>query len=598
MTRGNHNRLLPGLILLATVLIYVNGLGNPFVIDDRAIVLKNFQSSESWTLPAVFQRGLFPTDPEESAYFRPLTLLTFAFNYSWARENPLGYRVVNLAIHLLVIVLTTFFLSRFTGRWVALFSTLLFALHPVHVQSVTYISSRSDPLYTALALLCLLSWVKGNESEGMKKLLCRSIALGAFFFGLLAKETMIVVFPLLVLTGFYWGPAGPWKDKIRSDLPWLGGFVVLFGMYLLLRLGLGYPLLMEGEAEMSLLLRVPTAFKIFGLYLGLVFYPAHLFLFRTMEVPQSFLEWQVVFGAILSIGMLTLGWQLRQAYRDISFGIFWYLLTLLPVLNLTVLNAPMMEHWLYLPLIGLTLAVVAAVKTLADRVGELRGAAFGLLLLALILSARTITRNAEWSDLVRLFSRNVAVHPKHSTAWLWLADALKERGKQNEAIRAYQAVLALKNTNLTALVGLADALSAAGRDDEADEILLRAVSVRPHDAWLLYALGAHRLKLGKNQDAVERLKESTRIDPSLGAYHLLGSAYLRLGQNEKAEQTFQAAVLVRPGQSKLHAGIHLDMGKLYLSQGKLKEAIEEWQLALRFDPKNEEALSLLAKHQQ
>lgn len=580
-------------LLLTTTLIYANGFNNPFVVDDRAIIFRNFQPSKSWTLEDVFQRGLFPGAPSESAYFRPLTLLTFALNYPLAGQSPRGYRVVNLGLHLLTIMLVNVLFSIVAGKWVGVFGSLLYALHPVHVQAVSYISSRSDPLYTALGLLCLLSWVKGNESEGMRKSLYLGIALGAFFLGLFAKETMIVVFPLTVLTDLFWHPARSLREKIREKLPWYGGFVALFGIYLFIRLGLGYPLLMEGEVEMGLGSRVLSAPKIFSLYLGLVFYPVPLFFFRTMAVPQSFFEWQVVLGATLLGGMLTLAWLLSRTRKEISFGIFWFLISLLPVLNLTVLNAAVMEHWLYLPLIGLTLAFVAGVKALADRLGEVRGAAVGLSLLALLLSARTVSRNAEWGDLVRLFSQNVAAYPKHSLAWLWLADALKERGGWNDAIRAYKAVLALKNTNLPALVGLADVLSFVGRDDEADEILLRATSLRPRDAWLLYMLGTQRLKLGRNQEAIEALEESIRFDPSVGAYHVLGSAYLRLGNREAAEQSFQKAIRMRPSDFKSHAGIHLDMGKLYLNRGQLKEAIEEWHLALRFDPENQEAKALL-----
>lgn len=588
----NHGFILP-VLLIVTAIIYANSLSNSFVVDDQAIILKNFRSLDSWSAGNIFLRGLFPTEPSESAYFRPLTLLTFALNYYFAREKPPGYRAVNVAIHLFVIVLIYLLLSRLVGRWEAIFSAILFAVHPVHVQAVSYISSRSDPLYTALALLCLLSWLKGAGSKGARKNLYLSTALSAFFLGLFAKETMIVVLPLVVVTDLTWNPVGSWRDKIREKLPWYGGFVVLFGIYLLLRLGLGYPLLMEGEVEMNLGSRVLSAPKIFTLYLGLVFYPVHLFLFRTMAVPQSFLEWQVVLGAILLGGMLTLAWLLSRIRKEISFGIFWFLISLLPVLNLTVLNAPAMEHWLYLPLIGLTLAFVAGVKALADRLGEVRGAAVGLSLLALLLSARTVSRNAEWGDLVRLFSQNVAAYPKHSLAWLWLADASKERGRWNDAIRAYKAVLVLKNANLPALVGLADALSSAGRDNEADEILLRAISVRPHDAWLLYMIGTHRLKLGRNQEAIEALEESTRSDPSVGAYHVLGSAYLRVGNREAAEQSFQKAIRMRPSDSNLHAGIHVDIGKLYLSQGKLKETKEEGHIALRFDPNNGEAQALL-----
>ena len=188
----NHGLILAAL-LSVTALAYANGMRNPFVPDDRHIIFRNFQPWQGWTAGDLFQRSLFSTSPSESAYFRPLTLLTFALNHSLAGKKPEGYRAVNLALHLSVTALSFLLLSSLMGKWLAAFVALLFALHPVHVQAVTYISSRSDPLYTLLALLCLLFWHKGNEALRIRRTLYLCCALGAFFVGLFAKENIIVV---------------------------------------------------------------------------------------------------------------------------------------------------------------------------------------------------------------------------------------------------------------------------------------------------------------------------------------------------------------------------------------------------------------------
>ena len=96
-------------ILLVTALVYLNGLNNPFITDDRKIVLQNFW--QGWTLQDMFDRSLFATAPSKAPYFRPLTLLTFGLNYTFAEDNPLGYRLVNVLIHLTVVFLTYFFFS-------------------------------------------------------------------------------------------------------------------------------------------------------------------------------------------------------------------------------------------------------------------------------------------------------------------------------------------------------------------------------------------------------------------------------------------------------------------------------------------------------
>lgn len=595
MVYCRNRGLILTLLLLATTLVYINGLNNPFVPDDRFIIFDNFGPRQSWTPSDLFRRSLFGTTPSETAYFRPLTLLTFALNYPFAGKNPQGYRLVNVATHLLVVVLMTFLFSRLTGQWVAAFATLLFALHPAHVQAVSYISSRSDPLYSALALLCLLFWHKGNKAQGRRRLYYLGSALFTFFLGLFAKETMIVVPPLAVVMDLTWNETGSWRIKIGRNRAWYFGFLLLFAIYLIIRVGVGFSLTMEGDIKIALWSRLFLASKLFFLYLALAFYPVHLALFRTVVVPQTFFEWQVMAGAFLLVALAALAYLFWSTHREISFGVLWFLISLLPVLSLTLLNAPMMEHWLYLPLIGLMLAFVAAVRILAERVGEVRGAAIGLILLALLLSARTIMRNAEWSNMVRLLSHNALSYPGYFKTWQWLGDAMRRKGMVNDAIRAYKTSLALKPNQLQSLVALGEVLSLAGRNNEAEAVLSQVVSKQPRQGWFHYLLGMHRLKVGKNRQAVEALEKSIGLNPSAMAYHGLGSAYLRTGQTQKGERAFQKAILIHQGESGFHAEFHLDLGKLYLAEGKNQEAQEEWRIALRFEPNHAEARTLLEK---
>ncbi len=577
-------------VLLVTALVYLNGLNNPFITDDRHIILKNFW--QGWTFEDMLDRSLFATTPSKAPYFRPLTLLTFGLNYTFAEDSPMGYRLVNVLIHLTVVALTYFFLSLVAEKWTVTLATLLFALHPAHVQAVSYISSRSDPLYTALGLLCLLLWRKGDEAQGNKRSFYFSFALSAFFLGLFAKESMVVIPALVLAMDLTWSRAGSWREKIRTNLGWYLGFGVLFSVYLLIRFNAGFAPTMEMAREFDLGSRILLAFKLFSLYLGLVFYPAHLSLFRAVPIPQSIFEWQVILGAVLLAGMVLLAWSLRKSHKEIAFGILWYLISLLPVLNLTLLNAPMMEHWLYLPMIGLALAFVSTVRIVAERTEEIRGTALGLIFLALLLSVRTFTRNFEWRDPLQLFSENVTQYPGSYSAWSWLADSMRFRGMWDEAIHAYKRSLAIKPNQDETWVALGEALSMAGKDDEAEKILSRAVTMDPRNSWFRYALGIHLLSVGKNHAAIDVMEKFTDSNLPL-TYHALGSAYLRLGDGKKAEEMFQKALAQYPGGRRLHAGFHSGLGTLYLSEGNFKEAKEELQLALRFQPNFARALNLL-----
>lgn len=584
-----------GALLFATILVYANSLSNPFVIDDRIIIFRNFQSRETWTLRDLFQRSLFAEEPSESAYFRPLTMLTFALNYQLAGERPQGYRAVNVALHLLVVALVTLLLSRVAGLWVGGFAALCFALHPIDVQAVSYISSRGDLLYTALALLSLLFWHHGNRLQGKKKNLYLAAALIAFFTGLFAKETMIVVPALALAMDLARNPTGSWSQKIREDSGWYLGFAILLATYLVIRLHAGFPLTYEARMELGLVPRLLMALKLLSLYVFLAFYPVRLLLFRTVPIPQSFLEWQVMLGIIILgafIFLARLCWRWR---REVAFGILWFLVSILPVLNLTLLIAPMMEHWLYLPLIGLSLAFVGGIRIIADRLGELRGAAIGLTLLALLLAARTVTRNAEWSNLVKLLSQEASSNPGYFKTWSWLGDAMLHAGLWNEAVQAYKNSLALNSGIGSSWAGLGEALWLAGRDPEAEAVLTRAASLHSKDPQVHFKLGIHRLKVGKNLEAVSSLEKSIILKPTSSAYHALGSAYSRLGRKAQAEQALNRAFLMNRRERGLHAGFHVYLGNLYWRAGKRHEAIEEWRLALGFDPNDDEARGLLQK---
>lgn len=476
---GYMKKILPLLlVLLVTTAVYLNSLQNPFVRDDWVIISQNDFALRDLSFGYIFQHSLFGTQPPGDGYFRPLTLLTFALNSQFAQANPAGYRIVNISLHLLVVAIVFAFFSHLTQRWIGAFGALLFAVHPVNVQAVSYISSRSELLYTLIGLLCVLCWRQGGQTQGGRRRLYLSFALIAFFIGLFAKETMVVIPVLIVMMDIMWSRFS-WR-QIKENVGWYGGFVLLFWLYLWVRLGSGAPLTLEGARELDFISRVAFALKLLALNLGVVFYPVHLSLFRVVSLPDSPWEWQVILGLLLVFSLLIAAYFLWR-WREIPFGLLWFLIAILPALNLTLLNYPMMEHWLYLPLIGLVLALVGSVRRLADRVGNAWLFAVGLCLVSLLLSIRTVERNREWRDLIRLFSQDVRMYPGNPLAWMWLGESLVRRGMFDDAIRVYEAGLTINPGGVGIRVFLGEALFLAGRKDEAGKVFSTAISISPKD---------------------------------------------------------------------------------------------------------------------
>ena len=593
-------------LVLLTGLVYANGLRNPFVIDDHSIIVRNFLLRQ-WTLAELMKSHLFSTIAVETQYYRPLTLLSFALNYGLSGLDPAGYRLVNIALHLLVATLSFLLLVRFVSPWVAGFAAALFAVHPANVQAVSYISSRSDPLYTSLTLFCLLSWVSGNRAQGAIRALWRGFSITSFFLALFAKETAVVAPALVLLTDWIWQQEKPWKEKLARNWSWYLAFGVALGVYLVIRSGIaGYALNMEASLEvwkagreLTLWPRIFLALKLLGLYLAITLYPLTLAFFRDVPIPRGALEPSVVLGMLVLASIITLAWLFRSRQREVTYGILWFLLSILPVLNLTSLNAPMMEHWLYLPLIGFALAFVGCIHAFGQRVGEVRGAALGLALLVILLSARTVMRNADWGSPISLFLSGARHYPNDEKNWLLLGFAFSERGMPDQAIRAYKTGLGINPNHAYGWSGLGEALSASGKDDDAEKSFLTAISIMPENPWLYYVLGIHGLKTGKASSAVEAFSRAVSLRPPLPtAYHLLGSAYMRQGNGKAAERAFGKALSMLPRDSEIHSVVHVEMGKLYLRAGKGKEAREEWQTALRFDPNDDEAKALLQREAQ
>jgi tetratricopeptide (TPR) repeat protein len=606
MPRVKRDSTILALLVLLTTIVYANSLDNPFVIDDQHIVVRNFLLRE-WALWDILKSHLFAPLGVETQYYRPLTLLTFAINYGFSGLNPAGYHVFNLALHLLVVTMAYLLLAELVPFWLAAFSAALFAVHPANVQAVSYISSRSDPLYTALTLLTLLLWIKGNRAQGGVRILFLAFSLISFFLGLLAKETAIVAPALVILTDWLWHNDGTWKEKLRRNWLWYLGFGAMLSVYLTIRLGFaGYALNMEASQEvwkpgrdLTIWPRILLALQLLKSYLALALYPVNLSFFRSVEIPESSLGVGVLLGASSLALMITLAWLFWSRRKEIPYGILWFLISIVPVLNLTSLNAPMMEHWLYLPLIGFALAFAGCLYALAQYLGEFRGATFGLALLVILLSARTASRNAEWRYPIILFQTDARRYPNEEKNWFLLGYAYFERRMAPQAILAFQKGLAVNPNHAYAWSGLGETLSMAGKDEEAEKCFLKAISIMPENPWLHYVLGIHGLKTGKASSAVEALSRAVSLRPPLPtAYHLLGSAYMRQGNGKEAERAFGKALSMLPRDSKIHSVVHVEMGKLYLRAGKVKEAKEEWLIALRFDPNDDEAKALLQREAQ
>lgn len=342
------------LLPLLCLLLYLPALRHDFVMDDATLVVGN-PYIKSWRyLPQMLSEDAWNVW-ERHNYWRPIFSISLALDYSLWGLNPLGFHLTNVLLHALNTVLL-YSLSKKLLNTGAVFASLLFALHPIQAHAVNVVSIRGDLLAACFTILALYAFVA-------RKTVAFAVAV---LVALLSKETSMVL-PVALLFARIFTPRDHRGTKIAL------AFAIL-GVYLAIRLSLGFsfflpPSIFSYDAPWDI--RFLLVFKVLLLYF--------LALFNLFEMPHPFWSVEIptslndpyVIGGMSSLGLLIWAiWKGVKRAPVLAFGLVWFLIYFLPISNLKELNQPMAEHWLYLPMIGLSLAFGAALNTLWIRLSD------------------------------------------------------------------------------------------------------------------------------------------------------------------------------------------------------------------------------------
>jgi tetratricopeptide (TPR) repeat protein len=275
----------------------------------------------------------------------------------------------------------------------------------------------------------------------------------------------------------------------------------------------------------------------------------------------SFSQPRVIFGVMISLGLLIYAFKKRRSNPLIFFSILWFFIALLPVSNLYPINAYMAEHWLYLPSVGYFL-ILANGLSLLHRSNRLRLVAFGLLVgIILFYSHLTIKQNNYWKDPIVFYQRTLRYAPGSFRLYHNLGKAYSEVGKNKEAINAYQ----------------------------------QSVAINPRNAAAYNAMGSVYRVMGDMVNSIEFYKKAIAINPKFSdAYYNLGNAYISIGNKDEAIALYEKAIEVGAGHA--HLGFYYNnLATIYALNGKIEEAIELYKKALKVDPGNVILLDNLRK---
>jgi Flp pilus assembly protein TadD len=557
------------LVAAATVAALAPVAGNGFVSWDDGEYLRE---NRHLTGPFSAREAAWAFTTLHAGNWHPLTWLSHRLDVALFGLDPRGHHLMGLGIHLAASLLLLAALALLTGRMApALGASLLFALHPLHVESVAWASERKDllaGLFTSLALLAHARWAARPSGP-------RYLALWlAVTLGCLSKPTAVTLPVVLLLLD--WWPlgrlrrpgAGPWLEKIPLLVPVLAAALLTWEAQ---RRGGAVSTLAEIPPGM----RLANALLSLWRYLGDALFPAGLsFFYPYPQEPIPAAAWSAALGGAAAVTLLAL--RLRRTRPWLLTGWAWYLAVLLPTLGIVQAGLQARaDRYTYLSLTGLFLGLAWGADRLAA--GRARRASLPALALAVgLLAVLARGQAATWRDSETLFRHALRVDPGNWLARYDLATIVSGRGEKEEARRLYREVLRGNPGHAGSWYNLGLLEEERGNVVEALERYRQAVDLDPAmpEPWI--NLGALLMRLGRDGEAAAALTRGGELAPRHPVPRFnLGLLLARGGDWAGAEAAFRDALRLSPDYQRAR----VNLGRLLVRRGRVAEAGEEFRLA-------------------
>jgi Tfp pilus assembly protein PilF len=506
------------LIILVTFAVYANSVSGEFVIDDIAQIKNNKQITSFVYLPKYFRGGIL----EGIIQYRPLFLVTLLLEYKIWGLKPYGYHLTNIFLHACNSLFVFFLIKKLLKGKEVVFpamGAMLFAVHPVHTESVSWISGVTDLILSAFFLSAFLFYLEYRKTQKKQYF---SLCLIFFTFSVFSKE-VAVMFPLIVIL----------YDYIYEKKTYLYSagslFLVVLIFIVLRKLALG-----EDSAlriNLSVPLDIPVMFL--ASYVRLMFIPWPLDFYLSPPENVTFGKpWEFVFLAAVIVAMII------GSFRNplLKFSLFWFFLILLPVLFLPFYHVPIFAvRFLYLPSVAFSIIAVVLAGKIQEKFRNIVVVLLALIIIA--CSVITVRANMDWLNEERLSFKILKVTPSYASAYRSLGRYYLDKGRPDKAIDAL--VNGLENVReqdrKSFYEGLGFLYSTTEDYEKSIFYYQEALKMDPEDTELLINLGnAHASKdeLGR---AVQYYSKAFDVDrENMRACYNLGLAHELMEDEEKA----------------------------------------------------------------
>jgi tetratricopeptide (TPR) repeat protein len=613
------------LLLVACLLAYVNTFHVPFQYDDVDRMIKR---------PFVRDVRLF-FDPagrkrfanEDDFRRRPVGYLTFALNYYVMQDDETaGYHVVNLAIHALNALLVYAFIVftfrtpnmegsslRSRAPTIAFFSALLFAVHPIQTEAVTYIVQRLTSLATLFYLLSLVMYIKWRL-EGRKK-------TGRWFFygvslvsAVLAMKTKEIAFTLPLSITLYEMMFFGRKSGCRLPI----GIIPLLLTMLIIPISIvgtmGRPLgqalsdaggMFRAHSTLSRWEYLTTEIPVIVTYIRLLLWPVGQSLDHDYPLHHSFFDPAVLLSflclaAVAGIGAYCLHRSgtvkqnskyssapaTRHSLRLVAFGIFWFFITLSVESSIIPIADVISEHRLYLPSIGFILACTSALfygfdKLRTKREGAHKWVIMFLATVSVVFAGLALARNVVWQSEVSLWQDVIQKGPMKARGYNGLGLAYFDMHRYDRAIAQFEKAITLYPSYGSAFNNLGNAFYQSGLYDGAIEAETRAIALEPNNPVFYFGRGVSLAARGDYDGAIADYTRAISIDPRYAdAYNNLGSVYHLKGAFPLAIEQYSKAIALDSG----NALFFYNRGLAHAGDGELDMAIRDYTQAIALEP--------------
>jgi protein O-mannosyl-transferase len=580
------------LLVFAIIVTYHQVINFDFVgYDDELYITKNINVQKGLTYESV--KWAFTTF--HSANWHPLTWISHMLDYELYGLNPQGHHWTSVQFHIANSLLLFFILFQMTGAlWRSVFVAALFALHPLHVESVAWVSERKDLLSTFFGMLTILAYCRYVKKRSFISYLLTVLFLSM---GLMAKP-MLVTFPFVLLLLDYWPLKRLRFDNIGSSQAGEKISCYFKGSYRLILEKIPFLILVvfsciltflaqnsEGAVKslevLPLKSRVENALVSYVGYVFKAIWPRKLAVFYPHSV-NILSEWKIIGAGLLISVAILLSIRTVKKYPYIGVGLFMYLGTLVPVIGLLqVGDQAMADRYTYIPLIGIFIVMAWGVSDLFKKWRYRKsflGFSGGIILC--VLSVISFYQLKHWQNGITLFENAVKVTENNFIAQNNLGTALASVDLEN-AIFHYKAALKINSNFILALCNLGLALYNKGNYDEAVLYFTKALKIDPQKTDARMNLANVLFIQGKYDESLSQYNETIKTDSQNADVHY-NLAYVLFTQDnlEKAVLHYQEAIRINPKHEKAH----YNLGNIKIKQGKTREAFAHFAEVVKIKP--------------